>query len=125
MIPYKAQRSNLKRVSDIEELNKVLEKAVNLRNMLKNKERVERIANHVAEHYREPIEPLAYKAFLVAVDREACAVYKTELDKHLPKEYSEVVYSPVRCSIYCSPPIRKRSEEGRRLKNSPHKAQVL
>jgi len=81
-------------VSDIEELNKVLEKAVNLRNMLKNKERVERIAIHVAEHYREYIEPLGYKAFLVAVDREACAMYKTELDKHLPKEHSKVIYSP-------------------------------
>ena len=86
--------ADLEGVSDIEELNKVLEKAVNLRNMLKNKERVERIAIHVAEHYREHIEPLGYKAFLVAVDREACAIYKTELDKHLPKEYSEVVYSP-------------------------------
>jgi len=86
--------ADLEGVSDIEELNKVLEKAVNLRNMLKNKERVERIAKHVAEHYREHIEPLGYKAFLVAVDREACAIYKTELDKHLPKEYSEVVYSP-------------------------------
>jgi len=86
--------ADLEGVSDIEELNKVLEKAVNLRNMLKNKERVKRIAIHVAEHYREHIEPLGYKAFLVAVDREACAMYKTELDKHLPKEYSEVVYSP-------------------------------
>ncbi len=46
------------------------------------------------QHYREHIEPLAYKAFLVAVDREACAIYKTELGKHLPREYSEVVYSP-------------------------------
>jgi len=86
--------ADLEGVSDIEELNKVLEKAVNLRNMLKNKERVERIAKHVAAHYREHIEPLGYKAFLVAVDREACAIYKTELDRYLPKEYSEVVYSP-------------------------------
>ena len=86
--------TELEGVSDIEELNKVLEKAVNLKNMLKNKERVERITRYVADHYREYIEPLGYKAFLVAVDREACAMYKTELDKHLPKEYSEVVYSP-------------------------------
>ena len=32
--------------------------------------------------------------FLVAVDREACALYKKELDKLLPPEYSTVVYSP-------------------------------
>ena len=85
--------AELEGVSDIEELNKVLEKAVNLKNMLKNKERVERITRYVADHYREYIEPLGYKAFWVAVDREACAMYKTELDKYLPKDYSEVVYS--------------------------------
>jgi len=86
--------AELEGVSDIEELNKVLERAVNLKNMLKHKERVEEIAKYVADHYREHIEPLGYKAFLVAVDREACALYKKELDKHLPEEYSAVVYSP-------------------------------
>ena len=87
-------------VSDVEELNKVLEKAVNLRNMLKNRERVERVAKYVADHYRDNVEPMGYKAFLVAVDREACALYKEQLDKHLPKEYSKVVYSP----FYNDPP---------------------
>lgn len=81
-------------VSDIEELNKVLERAVNLRNMLKNKKRRERVAKYVAKHFKETIEPMGYKAFLVAVDREACALYKKELDKLLPSEYSTVVYSP-------------------------------
>jgi len=81
-------------ISDIETLNKVLEKAVTLKNMLKNKERVEKVIAFIANHFKEYIEPMGYKAFLVAVDREACALYKRELDKHLPKEYSEVVYSP-------------------------------
>jgi type I restriction enzyme R subunit len=81
-------------VSDVEELNRILEKAVTLRNMLKNPVRMEGIAAHVAKHYREVVEPMGYKAFLVAVDREACARYKDLLDQHLPPEYSEVVYSP-------------------------------
>ena len=81
-------------VSDVEELNKVLEKAVNLRNMLKNRQRMEKIAQYVANHFNNYIEPMGYKAFLVAVDREACAMYKEELDKHLPLEYSSVVISP-------------------------------
>ncbi len=34
-----------------------------------------------------------YKAFLVGVDRQACAIYKKALDKFLPPEYSEVVYT--------------------------------
>lgn len=81
-------------LSDIETLNNVLEKAVNLKNMMKNRERVAKIAKYVAEHYQDYVEPLGYKAFLVAVDREACTFYKEELDKYLPPEYSEVVYSP-------------------------------
>jgi type I restriction enzyme, R subunit len=40
-------------VSDVEELNRILEKAVTLRNMLKNRDRMERVASHVAEHYRK------------------------------------------------------------------------
>jgi type I restriction enzyme R subunit len=80
-------------ISDIEALNKVLEKAVTLKNMLKNKERVEKVARYICDHYKNYIEPMGYKAFVVAVDREACALYKEELDKYLPPEYSEVVYS--------------------------------
>jgi type I restriction enzyme R subunit len=80
-------------VSDIVELNKVLEKAVTLRNMLKNPERVDKVARYVAEHYRSTIEPMGYKAFLVGVDREACALYKEALDQYLPRDYSEVVIS--------------------------------
>lgn len=80
-------------VSDVEELNTVLEKAVTLRNMLKNRDRIARVAKYAADHFTSNVEPLGYKAFLVAVDREACTFYKEELDKHLPKQYSEVVYS--------------------------------
>ena len=80
-------------VADIEELNKILERAVNLKNFPKGKERIEQVAQFVAAHYRENVEPLGYKAFLVGVDREACAHYKHALDQFLPPEYSEVVYT--------------------------------
>jgi type I restriction enzyme R subunit len=80
-------------IADIEELNKLLERAVNLKNFLKGKERRAQVAKYVADHYQQTVEPLGYKAFLVGVDREACAFYKEELDKLLPPEYSEVVYT--------------------------------
>ena len=85
-------------VADIEELNKVLGRAVNLKNFLKGKERIKRVAQFVARHYREHVEPLGYKAFLVGVDREACAYYKHALDAEFdklgfPPGYSEVVYT--------------------------------
>ncbi len=81
-------------VSDVEELNGILDRAVELKEMMKAPGRVERIAAFVAQHFRENVEPMGFKAFLVAVDREACALYKRELDKHLPPQYSQVVYSP-------------------------------
>ncbi len=84
----------LEGVSDIEELNRVLDRAVTLKTMLKSPERVKRVAGFVARHFREHVEPMGYKAFLVAVDREACALYKEALDHYLPPEYSRVVISP-------------------------------
>ncbi len=80
-------------VSDIEELNRILERAVKLKNFLKGEKRIEMVARYVADHYRENVEPLGYKAFLVGVDREACALYKKALDRYLPAEYSEVVFT--------------------------------
>src|SRR5712691_9143011 len=80
-------------IADIEELNKILERAVNLKNFLKGKKRVPEVAKYVADHYRQNVEPLGYKAFLVGVDREACAFYKEALDAILPPEYSEIVFT--------------------------------
>ena len=80
-------------VSDPDELNAILDRAVNLKAMMKAPDRVEKIAKFVAEHFQETVEPMRFKAFLVGVDREACALYKQALDKYLPSAYSEVVYS--------------------------------
>jgi len=80
-------------ISDIETLNKVINKSTTLKSLLKNKERIDSIARYIAKHFKENVEPMGYKAFIVAVDREACAIYKEALDKYLPTEYSEVVIS--------------------------------
>jgi len=85
-------------VADIEELNKILERAVNLKNFLKGKPRIEQVARFVVDHYLNNVEPLGYKAFLVAVDREACALYKQALDAiftelGLPTDYAQVVFT--------------------------------
>ncbi|OIP92133.1 MAG: restriction endonuclease subunit R [Syntrophaceae bacterium CG2_30_58_14] len=85
-------------IADIEELNKILDRAVNLKNFLKGRERVPKVARFAADHFRENVEPLGYKAFLVAVDREACALYKEALDgifreQGLPPGYTEIVFT--------------------------------
>lgn len=80
-------------ITDVEELNHVLEKAVALRTFLKADERVENVAQFVAKHFTQNVSPLGYKAFLVAVDREACAKYKQALDKLLPPEWVVPIYT--------------------------------
>jgi type I restriction enzyme R subunit len=80
-------------VTDVEELNRVLDRAVGLRTFLSADDRIEKVAAFVAEHFKENVLPLHYKAFLVAVNREACAKYKRALDKLLPPEWTEAVYS--------------------------------
>ncbi|MEJ5247681.1 MAG: HsdR family type I site-specific deoxyribonuclease [Caldilinea sp.] len=110
--------AELEGVADIEEINRVLDRAVTLTNMLKNRERVEKIAAFVAEHFRQTVQPMGYKAFLVAADREACALYKEALDRHLPPDWSAVVIS----AGHNDPPHLKRhhlsEDEERRLRQA-------
>ncbi|CAJ5815797.1 HsdR family type I site-specific deoxyribonuclease [Burkholderia vietnamiensis] len=80
-------------VTDVEELNKVLDRAVGLRTFLTADDRIEKVAAFVAEHFKENVLPLGYKAFVVAVNREACAKYKKALDKLLPPEWTIPVYT--------------------------------
>ncbi|MEK0429879.1 MAG: hypothetical protein RL001_2406 [Pseudomonadota bacterium] len=80
-------------VTDVEELNKVLDRAVGLRTFLTADDRIEKVSAFIAEHFRENVLPLGYKAFVVAVNREACAKYKRALDKLLPPEWTVPVYT--------------------------------
>lgn len=80
-------------ITDVEELNRVLDRAVGLRTFLAADDRIEKVAKFVAQHFKENVQPLGYKAFLIAVNREACAKYKKALDKLLPPEWSQAIYS--------------------------------
>jgi len=80
-------------ITDVDELNRILDRAVGLRTFLSADDRIEKVAASVAEHFKENVEPLGHKAFLVAVSREACAKYKRALDKHLQPEWSVPVYT--------------------------------
>lgn len=117
--------ANAEGVSDIEELNRVLERTVTLKNMLKNPERVAMVAAHVAEHFRNVVEPTGFKAFVVAPDREGCTLYKKELDRHLPPEWSEVVIS----SAHNDPPelaeFHLGDDEERKIRRSFRKPDEL
>ncbi len=107
-------------VTDVDELNRVLDRAVGLRTFLTADDRIERIAAFVAQHFQENVMPLGYKAFLVGVNREACAKYKRALDKLLPPEWSAAVYTENSRDILDRPLVAElqlspRQEEDARL----------
>lgn len=107
-------------VTDIEELNKVLDRAIGLRTFLKADDRVMKVAAFIAKHFKENVLPLGYKAFVVAVDREACAMYKQALDKLLPPEWSVPVYTENVADVVDRPlvaelQLSEKREEGVRL----------
>jgi type I restriction enzyme, R subunit len=80
-------------ITDVDELNAALDRAVGLRTFLTADDRVEKVSAFLAGHFKENVLPLGLKAFLVAVNREACAKYKRALDKLLPPEWSEAIYT--------------------------------
>lgn len=86
-------------ITDVEELNRVLDRAVGLRTFLTADDRVRKVAAFVAEHFQEKVLPLGYKAFLVGVNREACAKYKRALDELLPPEWTEAIYTKVDADV--------------------------
>ena len=78
-----------------EKVKAELKKKLNtIKVFLKNPKRIELIVRDIAKHYIEHVEP--FKAMVVAVDREACVLYKEAFDKLLPSEYTEIVmtYNP-------------------------------
>lgn len=112
-------------VTDINELNRVLDRAVGLRTFLTADDRIAKVAAFVAQHFQENVQPLGYKAFLVAVNREACAKYKKALDKLLPPEWTEVVYTENSADAVDRPLVaelqlsQEREEDVRRLFKRP------
>ena len=76
-----------------EEADALNQKSAKMSAFLKSPERVEKIVNDIAIHFKEKVGPQGFKAMIVTPDRHACVQYKEELDKHFPEEASTVVIS--------------------------------
>lgn len=62
--------------------------------VIKLEKRMRAVIQDIVEHYKLYVLPNRFKAQIVCYDREATAKYKQLLDELVPKEWSEVVYSP-------------------------------
>lgn len=81
---------------EIESLSKEEQKELRrrikvIKAFVKKPERIRDIAEDIAGHFKEIVEPTGLGALIVAIDREACVLYKKALDNFLPSNYSEVV----------------------------------
>jgi type I restriction enzyme, R subunit len=76
-----------------EEADALNQKSAKMSAFLKAPERVEKIVQDIAIHFKEKVEPQGFKAMIVTPDRHACVQYKEELDKYFPEETSKVVIS--------------------------------
>ncbi|MCV7669767.1 HsdR family type I site-specific deoxyribonuclease [Micrococcus luteus] len=53
-----------------------------LERVIKSPRRMDMIAADVAQHFREHVDPLGFKAQVVVFDKEACVLFKEAFDRH-------------------------------------------
>lgn len=68
-----------------------LARRVKLEAVMKSPDRIKKVCEHIARHFKEKIEPNGFKGQVVCYDRECCLLYKQELDKLLGEEASTIV----------------------------------
>jgi type I restriction enzyme R subunit len=59
--------------------------------LAKTPDRISRVCKDIVQHYKKHVDPNDLKGQVVVWDREACHLYKQEIDKHMPPEESAVV----------------------------------
>ena len=74
---------------------RIKQKLNTIKIFLENNDRIKLVAQDIAAHFKENLDG-RFKALIVAVNRLACVRYKRELNKLLPKEYTEVVMTYTR-----------------------------
>ncbi|WP_312440755.1 type I restriction endonuclease subunit R [Sphingobacterium multivorum] len=77
---------------DLTKLEKAeLARRVKLEAVMKSPDRIKKVCEHIAKHFKEKIEPNGFKGQVVCYDRESCLLYKQELDKLLGEEATTIV----------------------------------
>jgi len=59
--------------------------------LVKSPDRVQKVCKNIFDHYSAYIEPNGFKGQVVVFDREACTLYKKELDKIMNHEETAVI----------------------------------
>lgn len=83
--------------------------------LVKTPGRIRRVCEDIVLHFQSKVEPNGFKGQIVTFDRESCLLYKTELDKLLPPEASEIVMTVNANEPQYKAFSRSRDEEERLL----------
>ncbi|MGB3464345.1 MAG: HsdR family type I site-specific deoxyribonuclease, partial [Cyclobacteriaceae bacterium] len=76
-----------------EEADVLNKKSAKMAAFLKAPDRIAKIVKDISQHFIEKVAPHGFKAMIVTPDREACMMYKEELDRYFDEEVSKVVIS--------------------------------
>lgn len=74
-----------------EEQRSNLAKRIKTEAIIKAPDRVEKVCQHIFEHFKTKVEPNGFKGMVVCYDRESCLLYKEQLDKLFEDEYHTAV----------------------------------
>jgi len=74
-----------------EEQKELRKKIRVIKAFVKKPERIKAIAEDIANHFKEIVEPTELKVLVVTIDREACVMYRDAINEFLPEDYSEIV----------------------------------
>lgn len=64
---------------------------VRIEAIMKSTDRIQKVCEHIANHFMDKVHPNGFKAQVVCYDRECCVLYKKELDKWLGEYTSTIV----------------------------------
>ena len=79
-------------LSDLDKDN-LAKTAAKMAVLVKTPERIRKVCEDIVQHYQSKVEPNGFKGQIVTFDRESCLLFKTELDKLLPSEATDIVMS--------------------------------
>lgn len=65
---------------------------VRMEAIMKSPDRIQKVCEHIVEHFNSKIDPNGFKGQIVCYDRECCVMYKNAIDKLLgDTHYTEIV----------------------------------
>ncbi len=79
-------------LSDLDKDN-LAKTAAKMAVLVKTPERIRKVCEDIVEHFQTKVEPNGFKGQIVTFDRDSCLLFKTELDKLLPPEATDIVMS--------------------------------